>query len=1052
MRLSGSRDVPLTAAKALQEEFVQLHGPLPASYHQWLEMLPDLPKLWLVQKDHFIDATQLIADLTERSTPLTSYLWEQLSADTLKALGACGHSRLACDSMFELLAGDLNAIITRETCIHSSERFAHVSLTPETLALVRQRLQGRKLEILNRLLLEEAFPNSLARVWDTLGGVFAILRSRPSAALCISGGGIRSATFGLGVLQGLARHDLLGQFDYISTVSGGGYIGSWLSSWIHHKGSAQQVFDEIKNIIAKSPAEPEPKPLRHLRAFSNYLTPRLGAFSADTWTLIGTYLRNLLLNWLTFVPLMLAALALPRLCVALLHQPAHPWAAGLLFAAGCVFATCGIAYGAMQRPSMHAVLATESRFWSRRSSQQDFLFYCFVPLCLAAFCFTTFWAWLPEFTFELPRWWALALSGAVLHLAGWMMSRLVLKQFKAAELIAVLLTGALGGFGLWFVGRETFQNLIEPPALELYISFAPSVFILIFLITASLFIGLGSRRTGDSDREWWARMGAWLLIGAVVWSGFFSLVIFGPMALQKLNQLSPMLTVLGGVPGLITLVLGYSGRTGATREKNAPRSLTDRLLSAALALAAPLFVVFIGALLSLATTELLRLRPSLANVDHLHLIDGTPAWLAALVIVSSGGFGLLMSWLININLFTLHSVYRNRLIRAYLGASNPKRDPNPFTGFDPKDNLRLYQLAGQRPLHVINMALNLVSGENLAWQQRKAETFTASSLHAGNYRLGYRRIRDYAQNEAGHGLSLGTAVTISGAAASPNMGYHSSPVVAALMTLFNVRLGAWLGNPGPAGNGTFTHPGPRSAALHVIKEAFGVTDSDSGYVYLSDGGHFENLGLYEMVLRRCQFIVVSDGGCDFDCQLDDLGNAIRKIRVDLGVPIEMRRFEIYSRTDERMGRHCAVGEILYDRVDGPNAPRGLLIYIKPAITGDEPRDVFNYKETSEQFPHEPTSDQWFSESQFESYRMLGLHTVTEMCQDWSRAREQRPDVNPLALFARQTYKSLEMPFPPEMAARVETLPRPLVLDASARRETRQATEHETKLMNETQSF
>src|SRR4029434_1626206 len=115
--------------------------------------------------------------------------------------------------------------------------------------------------ILNRLLLEEAFPGDIAKVWDTLGGVFVILRSRPRTALCISGGGIRSATFGLGVLQGLARYDLLGQFDYLSTVSGGGYIGSWLSSWVHHNGSAQSVCEEIKNVVVESPSRPEPKPL-----------------------------------------------------------------------------------------------------------------------------------------------------------------------------------------------------------------------------------------------------------------------------------------------------------------------------------------------------------------------------------------------------------------------------------------------------------------------------------------------------------------------------------------------------------------------------------------------------------------------------------------------------------------------------------------------------------------------------------------------------------------------------------------------------------------------
>ena len=118
-------------------------------------------------------------------------------------------------------------------------------------------------------------------------------------------------------------------------------------------------------------------------------------------------------------------------------------------------------------------------------------------------------------------------------------------------------------------------------------------------------------------------------------------------------------------------------------------------------------------------------------------------------------------------------------------------------------------------------------------------------------------------------------MTISGAAASPNQGYHSSPVVAVLMTLFNVRLGAWLGNPGRAGDKSFTNPAPRNPALHVFKEAFSLTDNTSPYVYLSDGGHFENLGLYEMVLRRCHCIVLSDAGCDPDCSLEDLGNAER---------------------------------------------------------------------------------------------------------------------------------------------------------------------------------
>src|SRR5207302_6662236 len=111
-----------------------------------------------------------------------------------------------------------------------------------------------------------------------------------------------------------------------------------------------------------------------------------------------------------------------------------------------------------------------------------------------------------------------------------------------------------------------------------------------------------------------------------------------------------------------------------------------------------------------------------------------------------GTFGL-VSWFlsqwININRFSLHGVYRDRLIRAYLGASNPHRKPNPFSGFDPGDNLTLTRLK-RRPFHIINMALNLVRSDNLAWQQRKAESFTASPLHAGNRDLCYRYVREYA--------------------------------------------------------------------------------------------------------------------------------------------------------------------------------------------------------------------------------------------------------------------------------------------------------------------
>src|SRR5688572_14284433 len=146
---------------------------------------------------------------------------------------------------------------------------------------------------------------------ERLKNIIAENHKQNHAAICLSGGGIRSATFGLGVLQGLAHNNLLDKFAYVSTVSGGGYIGSWLSAWIHReetgiKGVANQLPGEHPPYVMK----PEAEPITHLRAYSNYLTPKLGMLSADTWTLVAMVIRNLLLNWLVLIPLLIAVLAL----------------------------------------------------------------------------------------------------------------------------------------------------------------------------------------------------------------------------------------------------------------------------------------------------------------------------------------------------------------------------------------------------------------------------------------------------------------------------------------------------------------------------------------------------------------------------------------------------------------------------------------------------------------------------------------------------------------------------------------------------------------------
>lgn len=322
--------------------------------------------------------------------------------------------------------------------------------------------------------------------------------------------------------------------------------------------------------------------------------------------------------------------------------------------------------------------------------------------------------------------------------------------------------------------------------------------------------------------------------------------------------------------------------------------------------------------------------------------------------------------------------------------------------------------ATYRLMHVVGTALNLVGGKRLAWQQRRAQSFTISPLHCGSLFSGYRPARNYGGPD---GISLGTAATISGAAVSSNMGYHSSSAaVTFVLTLFNVRLGCWLGNPGPAGTRTYAEASPRSSLTPLRLEAFGLTDDTSQYVLLSDGGHFDNLGLYEMVLRRCRLILAVDGGQDGAAAFDDLGAAIRKIRIDLGIDITFddpiriypRRANLHDEppVNQRDGTYCAIGRIGYSAVDmvtRPDsttapvpAPDGVLIYVKPAIYGQEPRDVVNYAVANRDFPHQSTADQLFDEAQFESYRRLGLWVMEQICSVPDGGASPPP--NPLGRF------------------------------------------------------
>jgi Patatin-like phospholipase len=1029
----------------------------------------------------------------------------------------------------------------------------------EKLGLNREAIPEPELSRFNAILVEVAYS---AYVCDGQGmrAIYSAIHQEERAALCLSGGGIRSATFNLGVLQGMADHRMLNRFHYVSTVSGGGYIGSWFSSWIRrHTEGATGVAKDLSR-APTDPLQPEVEPIRHLREYSSYLAPRATAFSLDSWTLVTTYVRNLLLNWTMLLPALAAALTVPRLLEAFVissvsFEAAARWAWGSLIAATLAVIVIGI-----MRPATELPASPRDRAWRKRA-----VWLWLSTLLASAFFFCTYWAD-PGNIFN-GEWWILPAVFAVGSSFGALIFGLryafqsaddMTSGFRraAVEVVAAGTSGLFTGWLLMYAFSRLFppEELVDARNLELYVCLAVPIYLLVFFAQSTLLVGLTTQFSKDYDREWWARSAAAVFVVCVLHVGASFAVLVLPVLIYRLPEIT---APIGGLSAIGSWLLSRKWKGGD--KDAAPR------LMPLLRLAATITLLFVIAGISMLTSHLLSwLNTQVPETPEWH-VSAAPLFAAPItwaitnvfplpVSVPDGAEGyvqvlretrLLMLWafvlaalavawgmaiVLNVNIYSMHGMYRNRLIRAYLGASRWSRMPDPFTGFDPQDNIEMWNLRpqciwqtsfinfeqfardlaneewwtntnidkGERgdvlldvkwardvitkfndaptreekkkrrpeamaavvdtlndlmrccdlennvpapptvqlletnreylerkfdktlkkhvnkaprldsdvrflrfpkakmpkgreipeelhndehepllevpPLHVVNASLNLVGGGNLAWQERKAASFTVTPLHSGSRTLcAYRDTAEY-----GEKITLGTAMAISGAAVSPNMGALSSPAFTFLMTLFNARLGWWIGNPARAKH---NEASPRMSLTSLLLEALGKTDASHDYVFLSDGGHFENLGLYEMVLRRCKYIIVCDASADGRYGFGDLANAVRKIRIDLGVPIEpMVTKYIGPQKDERYGRYCALGKIHYQNVDGGDA-MGYLVYVKPAIYSDCPADVRNYANESTTFPHETTADQFFSESQFESYRALGRHVIGRICGD-----------------------------------------------------------------------
>ena len=325
---------------------------------------------------------------------------------------------------------------------------------------------------------------------------------------------------------------------------------------------------------------------------------------------------------------------------------------------------------------------------------------------------------------------------------------------------------------------------------------------------------------------------------------------------------------------------------------------------------------------------------------------------------------IVLAFTCDINAVSMHSYYRSRLAEAFLPeVASPDaggRRPNPLLF-----RLTDVRAAAGGPFHIINTTLNTTSSTDAKLRARNGENMILTPLYCGSAATGYRRTADYLCGE----LTLSTAFSVSGAAVDPDTYATKSRPVSFLMALLNVRLGVWVRNP---------HQHPRRWRLPawyqlMLREMLGIglSEKDSR-IHLADGGHFENLGLYELLRRRCRYIIVSDAGADPDCTLADLGQAVQRARADLGAEVDICADPLFHGNGGSMRKRAhLVGHVTYS--DGS---RGEILYLKALLRENLGADIYGYWRTNPEFPNQPTSNQFYGELQFDSYRELGRQLMS----------------------------------------------------------------------------
>jgi Patatin-like phospholipase len=757
--------------------------------------------------------------------------------------------------------------------------------------------------------------------------------------LALSGGGIRSATFSLGVLRGLAHKQALSRFDLLSTVSGGGYVGAMLGR-LYARASGPEDVDNINRALSGKSATWF---IWWLRANGRYLVPQ---GMKDITFALAVYVRNLLA-----VHIELGII-------------------GLLL--GCFLTSFDLGVWALlDQAATHRWLAFEQLRPLRGLLPTTWLLLpplAFYAACLASAHWSITWV-AHASRLRTSLYWSSGAAACLVTSVSYYLLEL-LPGNQGSELRNALWNALVILLLSWLVGIPMAAQQLRKAK------------------QASTVMSLQLEEARSKLTKRLATSFSWM--GVVALAGVLDRLAW--FLSFEAAELAASGTALGVMFILIRTVLPHLVKKESGVPTRVNHALVLNLLGLALAFWLATWWVSLAhrvVLGSLFGQGLPNYPGSIAVLASLLLP------LSAYLLATGRNFSFL-------NLSSLHSFYRARLVRTYLGASNAHRfsrdEPSILASIDdvpsylvhqhgmvsvkdthPDDDIGMLKYRPQDvggPVHLINVCINQTTDPRgqIFNQDRKGLPLTIASGGAAQIALaGWDSLGEE------ESLTLGTWAAISGAAVSSGMGALTNGGTAALTTLTGLRLGYWWSRSPQA-----RARSRLSKARSLLEETLGAFQGTAGENwYLSDGGHFENTAAYALLAARAEVIVLVDCGADPAYRFGDLENLVRKARIDLQAEIcfkrlrntkpidELRAFGSLSDLASEEGSAClALAEISYH---GKAPGRGILLLIKPNVSDGLQVDLRNFKKANPLFPQESTADQSFSESQWESYFSLGQH-------------------------------------------------------------------------------